>query len=140
MYKLIILLFMLGTNFSDTETFKSVELWYQTRGTQKHLQFTADSIFVKINGKTANYKTSSPQWKMILKPLRNVKLSSISTLKRPRTKSYYDSAMITQLKVITNAKAYESVNFDHDIPPTILVKTINAIKLTLSKTENKRDF
>ena len=140
MYKLLIFIFLLGTKSSHTETVKSVELSYQTRGTQKQLYIAADSILVTINGKINGYKTTSAQWKSIIKCLEKVKLSDISKLKRPSTKSYYDGALITQLKVITDKKEYESVSFDHDAPPTVLVKTINAMKLTLVGTENKGNF
>lgn len=113
---------------------------YQTRGMQKFLIINADSIEVKINGKIANYKLTKNQWKKILKTFDKVKLSTISKLKRPTTKSFYDGAFISQLKVITNLKEYESVNFDHDAPPTALIKTVNAMKSTLVGTESKHDF
>ena len=140
MYKLLILIFMFGTSSSHTETIKSVELSYQTRGMQKFLHITRDSIDVKINDKTNHYKTTNVQWKKIIKTFEKMKLSGISTLKRPTTKSFHDGALISQLKVVTNLKEYESVNFDHDTPPTVLVKTINAMKSTLIRTKSKSDF
>lgn len=131
---------MLGTNISHKETIKSVELSYQTRGTQKFLQITSDSIEVKINGKINHYKTTNLQWKKILKTFEKVKLSGIAKLKRPSTRSFYDGAFMAQLKVVTNKKEYESVNFDHDIPPTTLLKAIHAMRSTLIGTENKGSF
>ncbi len=133
-------MFMLGTNSLHTETIKSVELSYQTRGMQKFLHIDADSIQVTINGKLSNYKTSNSAWQKILKTFQKVSLSGISKLKRPSTKSYHDGAMMSQLKVLTNLKEYTSVGFDHDMPPSALVKTINAMKATLVGTESKRDF
>lgn len=140
MHKLFILLFMLGTHISHKETIKSVELSYQTRGTQKFLHITSDSIEVKINGKISHYKTTNIQWKKIIKTFEKVKLSGIAKLKRPSTKSFYDDAFISQLKVVTNLKEYESVNFDHDVPPTTLLKPINAMKSTLIGSEDKGNF
>lgn len=131
---------MLGTNISHKETIKSVELSYQTRGTQKFLHITSDSIKVKINDKISHYKTTNIQWKKILKTLEQIKLSGIAKLKRPSTKSFHDGAFMAQLKVVTNLKTYESVNFDHDVPPTTLAKPINAMKSTLVGTENKGNF
>ena len=131
---------MFGTNSLHSETIKSVELSYQTRGTQKFLHITSDSIDIKINGKITHYKTTNVQWKKILKTFEQVKLSGISKLKRPSTKSFHDGALITQVKVVTNLKEYESVNFDHDAPPSILVKPINAMKSTLIETEDKDNF
>ena len=131
---------MLGTDSLQQETIQSVELSYQTRGTQKFLHITSDSVEVKINGKITSYKTTEGQWQKILKSFQKVKLSELAKLKRPSKKSFYDGALISQVKVITNLKEYESVNFDHDAPPTVLVKPINAMKSTLIGTENKSNF
>ncbi len=140
MYKLLLFIIMLGTDSLHTETIESVELSYQTRGMQKFLHITPDSVEVTINGKTANYKTTKAQWQKIIKTFDKVKLSGISTLKRPSTKSFYDGALMGNLKITTNLKVYNSIGFDHDLPPTALVKTINAMKATLVGTESKRDI
>ena len=133
-------MFMFGNDSLHKETIKSVELSYQTRGMQKFLFITSDSIEVKINDKISKYRTTKSQWQKILKTFDKMKLSGISKLKRPSTKSYHDGAMMSQLKVTTNLKEYNSVGFDHDMPPSALVKTINAMKATLVGTESKRDF
>jgi hypothetical protein len=135
MYKLLIIMFMLGTDSSHNETIKSVELSYQTRGMQKFLHITSDSIEVKINDKISTHKTTKAQWNKILKTFQTIKLSGISKLKRPSTKSYYDGALMGNLKVTTNLKEYNSVGFDHDMPPTALVKTINAMKATVKNED-----
>lgn len=135
MYKLLLFIFMLGTDSLHTETIESVELSYQTRGMQKFLRVTPDSVEVTINGKTANYKTTKAQWQKIIKTFDKVKLSGISKLKRPSTKSFYDGALMGNLKITTNLKEYTSIGFDHDLPPTALVKTINAMKATVKKED-----
>ena len=140
MNKLILIFFMLGMNSLPKETIKSLALSYQTRGTQKHLFISADSTIVTINAEKHGYKTKASQWKKILKTLEKVKLSRISMLKRPSTKSYYDGAMIAQLTVCTSKKTYESINFDHNNPPILLTKPINAMKASLNGTEHKGDF
>lgn len=131
---------MLGTDSPHPETIKSVELSYQTRGMQKLLHITSDSIEVQINGKITHYKTTTAQWQKILKTFQKIELSEIATLKRPSTKSFHDGALVSQLKVTTNLKEYESVNFDHDAPPTALIKPINAMKSSLIATENQNNF
>lgn len=140
MYKLLMLIFMLGADSPQQETIQSVELSYQTRGTQKFLHITSESIEVRINGKITHYETTENQWQKILKTFQKVKLSEVAKLKRPSKKSFYDGALISQVKVVTNLKEYESANFDHDAPPTALIKPINAMKLTLIGTDNKSDF
>ena len=131
---------MLGADSPQQETIQSVELSYQTRGTQKFLHITSESIEVRINGKITHYETTENQWQKILKTFQKVKLSEVAKLKRPSKKSFYDGALISQVKVVTNLKEYESANFDHDAPPTALIKPINAMKLTLIGTDNKSDF
>ena len=135
MIKLLIFTFMLGADSPLTETIKSVELSYQTRGMQKFLIINRDSTEVKINDKISHHKTSTVQWQKIVKTFDKIKLSGISKLKRPSTKSFHDGAMMSQLKVITNLKKYDSVGFDHDMPPLALVKTINAMKATVKNED-----
>ena len=140
MHKLLIFMLMFGSNSIHTETIKSVELSYRTRGMQQFLYITRDSVEVKINDKISHYKTTKIQWKNILKIIQKVRLSSISTLKRPSSKSSYDGALMAQLMVVTNRKEYNSVSFDHDTPPAELIKIIDAMKSTLVGTESKDVF
>jgi uncharacterized membrane protein affecting hemolysin expression len=139
MAKLIIFLLMLGTDSLHTETIKSVELSYQTRGMRKFLHITPDSVVVTINEETFNHKTNAAQWKKIVNALKIVNLGSISTLRRPSKRAAFDGAMAAQLVIITSKKKYESSGFDHNQPNIVLVKTINAMKLTLAGTKQK-DF
>ena len=140
MHKLLVFMLMFGSNSIHTETIKSVELSYRTRGMQQFLYITRDSVEVKINDKISHYKTTKIQWKNILKIIQKVRLSSISTLKRPSSKSSYDGALMAQLMVVTNRKEYNSVSFDHDTPPAELVKIIDTMKSTLVGTESKDVF
>ena len=140
MYKLLVFMLMFGTDSLHSETIKSVELSYRTRGMQQFLQINRDSIEVKINDKITHYKTTKAQWRNILKTFQKVRLSDISKLKRPTSKSSYDGALMAQLMVVTNRKEYNSVSFDHDTPPAALVKIINAMKLTLVGTDSKDVF
>ena len=131
---------MFGTNSLHSETIKSVELSYRTRGMQQFLHISCDSIEVKINDKISHYKTTKSQWRNIFKIIHKVRLSGLSTLKRPSSKSSYDGALMAQLMVVTNRKEYNSVSFDHDTPPAALVKIIDAMKATLVGTESKDVF
>lgn len=141
MYKLIIFLFLLGINSSQKETVNSVELSYQTRGTQKNLLITPDRTVVIINGEEVqSIKTTSAQWKKIAFALGKVNLVGISTLKRPTQKSLHDGAYITKVKVATFVKEYESSSFDHSAPPIQLVELIKTMKSTLANGDYKTEF
>jgi hypothetical protein len=131
---------MLSMNISQKETINSVELSYQTRGMQKFLHITSDSIVVTINEETHHYKPTPAQWKKITQTLSKVNLEGISSLKRPSKRSAFDGAMIAQLVVTTSKKKYESSNFDHNKPNIVLAKTIDAMKLALAETVNKNEF
>lgn len=140
MNQFIFIFFMLGINVSPKETIHSLALHYQTRGMQKHLLITADSTIVTINAERHSFKTKAIQWKKILKTMEQVKLNSISRLKRPSTKSFYDGAMAAQMEVITSKKTYVSIDFDHTQAPLMLSKTIAMMKASLKDASPKVEF
>jgi hypothetical protein len=140
MQNVLILLLFLNTNFAPRENLKVVELSYITRGSNRNLMISSDSIIVSINEERHSYKTTSTQWKKIKTALKKINLSGISGLKRPSTKSYSDGAMAAQLVVVTSVKKYESVNFDHNNPPAKLVDFINVMKGSLKSVNSEIDF
>jgi type IV secretory pathway TrbD component len=141
MHKLIIFFFLFEINSFQKETVNSVELSYQTRGTQKNLLITPDRTVVIINGEEVqSIKTTSAQWKKVAFALSKVNLVGLSTLKRPTNKSAHDGAFITKVKVATFVKEYESSTFDHTAPPTQLVELIKTMKSTLASGDYKAEF
>jgi hypothetical protein len=140
MKHLIILLVMLGINLTEKETINSVDLSYQTRGTQKNLHITSQKVVVTINGQTSNYKITPAQWKKIVLATEKLSLKNIATLERPSTKSYSDAAFEATLKIRTSLQEYESITFDHHIPPTELSILIKAMKTTLVGKKLRTEF
>lgn len=122
------------------ETVKSVELSYITRGSNRNLLITSDSIIVSINEDRHSYKTTTTQWKKIKNVIKKVNLSGISGLKRPSTKSFSDGAMAAQLSVETSFKSYQSSNFDDNKPPLKLVGIIETMKATLKSVNSEINF
>jgi hypothetical protein len=122
------------------ETVKSVELSYITRGSNRNLMISPDSIIVSINEERHSYKTTAIQWKKIMIAIKKVNLKGISTLKRPSTKSFSDGAMAAQLSVETSLKKYESANFDDNKPPLKLVGIIDTMKSVLKNVNSEIDF
>lgn len=122
------------------ETVKSVELSYITRGSNRNLMISSDSIVVSINEERHSYKTTATQWKKIVNVLKKVNLKSISALKRPSTKSFSDGAMAAQLSVETSLKKYESSNFDDSKPHLKLVGIIDTMKATLTSVNSEINF
>lgn len=140
MQNILIFLFIFAMNPIPKETVKSVELSYITRGSNRNLMISSDSIIVSINDDRHSYKTPKAQWKKILLALKKVNLKGISTLKRPSTKSFSDGAMSAQLSVFTSLKKYESSNFDDSKPPLKLVGLIEMMKTTLSCVNSEVNF
>jgi hypothetical protein len=140
MQNILIFLLLFTIPSTPKEMLKSVELSYITRGSNRNLIISSDSIVVSINEERNSYKTSAIQWKKIRTALKKLNLSAISSLKRPSTKSYSDGAMAAQLVVTTSMKKYESTNFDDNNPPSKLVDFINTMKATLKSVNSEIDF
>ena len=127
-------------NPSPKETVKSVELSYITRGANRNLMISSDSIVLNINENKHCYKITVAQWKKIKNALKKVNLSGISSLKRPSTKSFSDGAMAAQLSVETSLKKYQSSNFDDSNPHLKLVGLINTMKSVLAEVDAETKF
>ena len=140
MQNILISLFIFVMNPSPKETIKSVEISYITRGSNRNLMISSDSIILNINENKRSYKTTATQWKKIKNALKKVKISGISSLKRPSTKSYSDGAMAAQLSVQTSLKKYESSNFDDSNPHLKLVNLINSMKSVLAEVNPETKF
>ena len=140
MQNILISLFIFVMNPSPKETIKSVEISYITRGSNRNLMISSDSIILNINEHKRSYKTTATQWKKIKNALKKVNLSGISSLKRPSTKSYSDGAMAAQLSVQTSLKKYESSNFDDSNPHLKLVNLINSMKSVLAEVNPETKF
>jgi hypothetical protein len=95
---------------------------------------------VSINDDKHSYKTKSAEWKKIITALKKVNLKTISTLKRPSTKSFSDGAMSAQLRVESSVKKYESTNFDDNKPPLKLVGVIETMKSVLAEVNTEITF
>ena len=122
------------------ETITSIELSCITRGSNRNLMISHDSIIVNINEDRHSYKTNAIQWKKIIIALKKVNLKGIATLKRPSTKSFSDGAMAAQLSVATTLKKYESSNFDDNKPPLKLVGVIETMKSVLKSVNSQISF
>jgi hypothetical protein len=140
MHNILIFLVIFTMNPLPKETIKSVELSYITRGTNKNLLITPDSIVVSINDDKRSYKTTATEWHRIITALKRVNLKTISTLKRPSTKSFSDGAMSAQLRVESSVKKYESTNFDDNKPPLKLVGVIETMKSVLAEVNTEITF
>lgn len=81
------------------------------------------------NDKLVPKKISDNDWKELVNCFRNVELDSLSKLKAPTEKRFYDGAAIANLKITFKDKTYETDSFDHGFPPKEIKKLINTMLL-----------
>ena len=72
-------------------------------------------------------KLSDADWKEIVDCFRTIELDSMSKLKAPTEKRFYDGAAIAILKITLEEKEYETSSFDHGFPPKEIKKFVNTI-------------
>ena len=79
------------------------------------------------NDKAVPTKISDADWKELVDCFKKVELDSLSKLKAPTEKRFYDGAAIANLKITFKEKAYETNSFDHGFPPKEIKKLVNTI-------------
>lgn len=79
------------------------------------------------NDKPVPTKISDADWKELVDCFKKVELDSLSKLKAPSEKRFYDGAAIANLKITFKDKTYETDSFDHGFPPKEIKKFVNTI-------------
>ncbi|MDO8316458.1 MAG: hypothetical protein Q7T12_02935 [Flavobacterium sp.] len=79
------------------------------------------------NDKPVPTKISDTDWKELVDCFKKVELDSLSKLKAPSEKRFYDGAAIANLKITFKDKTYETDSFDHGFPPKEIKKLVNTI-------------
>jgi hypothetical protein len=79
------------------------------------------------NDKPVPKKLSDAEWKELVTCFKTLELDSLSKLKAPSEKRFYDGAAIANLKITFKDKAYETTSFDHGFPPKEIKKFVNTI-------------
>ncbi|MDI6032397.1 hypothetical protein QLS91_04860 [Flavobacterium sp. LB2P84] len=79
------------------------------------------------NDKAVPTKISDADWKELVDCFKKVELDSLSKLKAPTEKRFYDGAAIANFKITFKDKTYETTSFDHGFPPKEIKKFVNTI-------------
>ena len=79
------------------------------------------------NDKSVLTKISNADWKELVESFKTMELDSLSRLKAPTEKRFYDGAAIANLKITYKDKIYETTSFDHGFPPKKINKFVNKI-------------
>jgi phosphorylcholine metabolism protein LicD len=70
---------------------------------------------------------SETDWKVLVDDFATITLEELPNLKDPTQKRFHDGAAIANLKVRYQDKNYETVDFDHGIPPAAIEKLVKKI-------------
>jgi hypothetical protein len=108
------------------------------------IQYTADSRGYHLKIVVINQKATISQgrgtenpsgevaipdadWKELVTEFQKINLEQIPNLKDPTQKRFYDGAAIANLKIRYQDKDYETVAFDHGIPPAAIENFVKKI-------------
>ncbi len=78
-------------------------------------------------------KITDADWKIVVTEFQKIALDSLSKLKAPTKKRFYDGAASANLKIIYKRKTYESQSFDHGFPPEKIKKLVTILVLLTEK-------
>jgi hypothetical protein len=70
---------------------------------------------------------SDTDWNQLVAEFQKINLEEIPNLKDPTQKRFYDGAAIATLKIRYQDKDYETVAFDHGIPPAAIESFVKKI-------------
>lgn len=130
---LLLLVMVIGTGCSSQKktdmTSTIIEYSAMSRGYFKKIVVQNQMVSVKSgrDAQTVEKRIEKADWEKIITEFEKVNLETISTLKGPTEKRFYDGAAIGNLKITQNQKTYESQGFDNGFPPKEIEKLVNLL-------------
>jgi hypothetical protein len=122
-----------GCNSAKAQNMETAVIEYtaNTRGFYQKITVKNQMLMVSKDrdgkDKPVPKKLSDADWKEIVDCFRTIELDSMSKLKAPTEKRFYDGAAIAILKITLKEKEYETSSFDHGFPPKEIKKFVNTI-------------
>ena len=130
---LLLLVICIGTGCSSQKktdmTGTQIEYTAMSRGLYKRIVVQDQKVSV-TNGRDTEAIVSqidNSKWNKIVSEFEKINLDSLSALKAPTEKRFYDGAAIGNLKIIQNPKTYETKGFDNGFPPKEIEKLVNLL-------------
>jgi hypothetical protein len=130
---LLLLVLFIGTGCSSQKktdmTGTQIEYTAISRGLYKRIVVKDQKVAV-TNGRDTEAIVSeidNTKWNKIVTEFEKINLDSLSALKAPTEKRFYDGAAIGNLKIIQNPKTYETKGFDNGFPPKKIEKLVNLL-------------
>lgn len=109
-------------------TIQKIELTEQTRGTNRLITFSTNSVIVDLNGNKKTSTLSSSDWKNIIQEAELIDLEKLSTYEAPTTHRFTDGALASTIILTVDGKQYRSANFDSGQPPAELKAIYSKLK------------
>jgi hypothetical protein len=130
---LLLLVLFIGTGCSSQKktdmTGTEIEYTAMSRGLYKRIVVKDQKVAVTNGRDTEAIVTEidNAKWNKIVSEFEKINLDSLSALKAPTEKRFYDGAAIGNLKIIQNPKTYETKGFDNGFPPKEIEKLVNLL-------------
>lgn len=129
---LIFLSLFLGKGCSNGDDLTTTQIVYNasSRGFYQNIVVKNKQMVVqndRNNSKPFTVSISESDWNELVADFNAIELKKLSTYKDPTQKRFYDGAAIANLKITFKDKDYQTVDFDHGIPPVEIEKMINKI-------------
>ena len=130
---LLLLVICIATGCSSQKktdmTGTQIEYTAMSRGLYKRIVVENQKVAI-TNGRDTEAIVSdidNAKWNKIVSEFEKINLDSLSALKAPTEKRFYDGAAIGNLKIIQNPKTYETKGFDNGFPPKEIEKLVNLL-------------
>lgn len=111
-----------------------IELTEKTRGTNRLITFSENTLTVNLNGNHKKSSLGSPEWKSINEEVASINLEKLATYESPTTDRYSDAALASEIIITVNGETYRSAEFDSGKPPVELKVIYSKLK------ESSRNF
>jgi hypothetical protein len=129
---LIFLSLFLGKGCSNGDDLTTTQIVYNasSRGFYQNIVVKNKQMVVqndRNNSKPFTVSITESDWNELVAAFQLIELDKLSTFKDPTQKRFYDGAAIANVKITFKEKEYQSVEFDHGMPPVEMEKLINKI-------------
>ena len=129
---LLLCVFVSTAATCQPEAISRVEFTTTTRGYQKQVFITEDSVIQIVDGrqdenKVLKRKTDPTEWKSLIDAARDIKLDNLPALQSPTSRRTFDGARHSRIKVTTKDKKEFEHSFDDEAPHAELKPMMDAI-------------
>jgi hypothetical protein len=117
----------------SASTIQKIEFTTLSRGYQKQIFISPDSVITVIDGrvesnKVVKRKLGSEEWESLIVPLKNISLHEVAGLKSPSNRRAFDGARHSTITIESSDGNSWNHSFDDESPHEKLKPLMDAIK------------